>query len=550
MQVKSIIFLIISMILAIEVAKAQYPVPDDISIEPLAIFNDGISKCTIKFNTGVQSPNTISIKFLSDNNIYFTASGFNSPQTTFPLFDDGTHGDEVANDHIFSIGGISSVFQIKRLSGIEWVNFELTIDGTLHPTKHFMSLPVVQKEQFNVRLVDNNTICSDYAVHFFNLNLADREDTKKVIHRFYDLFPDSYDFILLYRDRISRTTAYYLGVRNNVKGIGLQLFDESGGWGSGGQLQGIISIETEGQRTPFPEFVLMHEFGHRWGSFYTNPLLPLSTNLSHWNASSTIAGVMGPCCNNSFRYNGDGTFTHFRYYNDWRFEPIELYTMGGIPINVLDTCKLYVLKDPNIDQVFNGNIPEGSIITPKEYVKLTSDTIEKIYGKRVPDSKSSQKNYRTATIILTESKPAEEEICIWNKILRHFSAPYNENDPEMVDYYNWHGTPSFANYCSGLLSNNFLINTNITGISNKMVEENENLKCKVYPNPANDIITVEMFISRTYTIGISSIDGQLVYQTRIDENSCQIDLSSFNSGVYIISVKSEGFVATKKIIKL
>jgi hypothetical protein len=549
MPVKIKILLLLKLLFAIEIVYSQRPVPNDISIEPCAIFNDGISKCTIKYNAGVQIPNAISIKFLSDFNIYFTAEGYNSQQTTFPMFDDGTHGDEIANDNIFSIGGIKSTFQMKWLTGIEWVFLELTIDGNKRPI-NYMWLPIIQNEEFNIRRINSTTLSSDYAVHFFDLTLEDRENTSKVTHQFYDLFPDSYDFIVLYRDRISVSTAYYKAIRNDVKGIGLHIYDNSIQYGSAGKLQGIISVNTEGQRIPFPEFVLMHEFGHRWGAYLNIPSLPLSSGI-HWNASSTIAGVMGPCCNNTFIYNGDSTFTHVKYYNNYQFEPLELYTMGVLPIDALDTCNLYIIKDPNIGSIFNDHIPTDSIISPNEFVQVTGDTIAKIYGNRVPDVSNSQKNFRTATVILTERQPAEEEICLWNKILRHYSETYKEEDPKMKYSYNWFGVPSFANYCNGLLSNSFLIYDSVLlSIPNKKSKKNNPFEYSVYPNPAIDIITVEMANWGPYSIDITSINGQLIYSTKMTGDSYQIDISSLRKGVYIMTIRSEDFFTNKKIIKL
>ena len=548
MQTKTRIFIGLLFILAVKVLPAQSPVRTEISIEPGAIFNDGISKCRIKIDLRGKNPNMVSIKFISDYNISFTADGFNNPQVSFPMFDDGTHGDNVANDNIYCIGGIRSILKPQNLYGFELISFAFVIDGTEYPI-NFMWLPIVQKENFNIRTIDSNTMSSNYAVHLFNLSLEDRENTNKVIHRFYELFPDKYDFILLYRDRISSTSAYYTGVRNDIKGIGLELYN-SRVWGSIGQLQGIISIDTKGQRTPMPEDVIMHEFGHRWGSYYKDSLLPLSSIMSHWNASSTITGMMGPCCNNTFQYNGDSTFTHKNFYNYWRFKPIELYTMGVLPVSILDTCELYVLKDPNIDQVFNGNIPTGSIIKPKEFVKVTSDNIEKIYGKREPNFQNSQKSFRTATIILTESQPAEEEICLWNKIIRNYSDSYNGVD--FFDYYanRWWGVPSFAYYCKGLVSNNFLISDSTPlFIPDNSIEENKSLDNLVYPNPANNILNIKLIKVGAYSINIITLDGRLIHNVKMDGNLFQIDISSLDKGEYIITIRSEEFFRSKKFIK-
>jgi hypothetical protein len=537
-------------ILTVNELTAQSPVRTEISIKPGAIFNDGISKSTIKLDARAKNPNSILIKFSPEYNGSFTVDGFAAPNISYPMFDDGTHGDETANDLIYSIGGIKSRSVIKDPLGFEMVSFSFIIDGIEYPI-NFMWLPVVQKEIFRTNSVNSKTMSSDYAVFIFNISLSDRENGQEVVKQFYEFFPDKYDFILLYRDMISTSSAYYTAVKNDIKGIGSVIFNNSGYWGSAGQLQGVICVDTKGQRTIMPENVVMHEIGHRWGSYYIDPLLPLSSIKSHWNASSTINGMMGPAYNSTFVYNGDGTFTFRGFYNYWQYSTIELYTVGVMPANCLDTCELFILKDPRIDQVSNSNIPFGTVIKPEEFVKVTSDTLRKIYGKREPDYLTSQKTFKTATIVLTESQPAEEEICLWNKIIRNYSGPYDKDYLVNWIYKPWWWVPSFACYSKGLVSNNFLISdTPPLGINNKGIEEKESLDFRIYPNPANNILNIELGKDREYLIQITNLNGRLVHKIRMNGTLNQIDLSSFKKGEYIITVKSKDLLITKKFIKI
>jgi len=83
-----------------------------------------------------------------------------------------------------------------------------------------------------------------------------------------------------------------------------------------------------------------------------------------------------------------------------------------------------------------------------------------------------------------------------------------------------------------------------------VVKENTNEGISIFPNPAKELIIIETNKVGQYSIEINSINGQLIYSTRMDGSSHQIDLSSFRKGVYFITVKYEDFVTTKKIIKL
>jgi hypothetical protein len=73
---------------------------------------------------------------------------------------------------------------------------------------------------------------------------------------------------------------------------------------------------------------------------------------------------------------------------------------------------------------------------------------------------------------------------------------------------------------------------------------------RLYPNPANNLLVIETNKVGQYTIELNSINGQLIYSDKTEGPTCQIDLSSFQKGVYFITIRSTDFVKTEKIIKL
>jgi hypothetical protein len=73
---------------------------------------------------------------------------------------------------------------------------------------------------------------------------------------------------------------------------------------------------------------------------------------------------------------------------------------------------------------------------------------------------------------------------------------------------------------------------------------------RVYPNPASSYIFVETSISDQYSFGITSLNGQLLFSGQVEGTTHQLDLSSFQSGVYFITIRSKDFVITRKIVKL
>jgi len=96
---------------------------------------------------------------------------------------------------------------------------------------------------------------------------------------------------------------------------------------------------------------------------------------------------------------------------------------------------------------------------------------------------------------------------------------------------------------------NWVLNkaSDITGTENNRAYE---AKISVYPNPTHSFITIETITSDMFCIEITSLNGKLLFYGDMEGPTLQIDLSSFQKGVYFITIKSKNFITTKKIIKL
>ena len=73
---------------------------------------------------------------------------------------------------------------------------------------------------------------------------------------------------------------------------------------------------------------------------------------------------------------------------------------------------------------------------------------------------------------------------------------------------------------------------------------------QIYPNPTNDLLTIETDQFDHYSINITTLNGQQILIGAMEGTSHQIDLSPFQGGVYFITIRSKDFVSTRKIIKL
>ena len=90
------------------------------------------------------------------------------------------------------------------------------------------------------------------------------------------------------------------------------------------------------------------------------------------------------------------------------------------------------------------------------------------------------------------------------------------------------------------LYNNNLV---ITGIK----ESTHNDFITIFPNPANNYITIE--VPQQATIEITNIQGKLIKTLAAKSNKTNIDVSAFSSGVYFVKVKTEKGIMVKKFVK-
>lgn len=92
---------------------------------------------------------------------------------------------------------------------------------------------------------------------------------------------------------------------------------------------------------------------------------------------------------------------------------------------------------------------------------------------------------------------------------------------------------------------------NENGIPDRiLVIEAQSQLVHVYPNPTNDLITIDTEYPDHYYIQITSLNGQQILNGEMEGTSRKINLSYFQKGVYIITIRSLDFVTTEKILKL
>jgi len=82
------------------------------------------------------------------------------------------------------------------------------------------------------------------------------------------------------------------------------------------------------------------------------------------------------------------------------------------------------------------------------------------------------------------------------------------------------------------------------------VESQEQIDFSLYPNPVHDVLNIESQYRSNYSVACKSLNGQIILEQESKGPIHQLDLSSFQKGVYFITIRSKDFVTTRKIIKL
>ncbi len=78
----------------------------------------------------------------------------------------------------------------------------------------------------------------------------------------------------------------------------------------------------------------------------------------------------------------------------------------------------------------------------------------------------------------------------------------------------------------------------------------QDLNYEVFPNPGSDFLNVRVSNFSTGTkLKILSSVGQTVYETAIENNLNYIDISGFDSGIYLIQIANDGEILTRKFTK-
>jgi len=350
---------------------------------------------------------------------------FNYNGADRPMFDNGTNGDQVAGDGVWTILFTPAEILSKNTAARVFRPFI----GTCRPAGGgaFNVVAEVWTSAIGspaVRSIDSNGQETDYIANYVATSAQLLSFDQRVwAQRFYATHGDKFDFLNFVLVAGPIGNRFHFATKNSVQGIGLGIFDNTAQYGSAGKLQGIntfpISSFFDGGEKAFS-----HETGHQWINFLSGT--PFATGTPHWPIGDVAGNVMGFSIGGSggaggnfpftFTPNGSGGFVVGSSNNIIlsTFNTMELYLMGLIPPSEVGT--FFVFNNQN------QSVTVGQTIQPSEITLVTVNDVIAVRGARAPDSTQSQKNFRVATIVVSEQLLDARAMALYDYFARRAEA--------------------------------------------------------------------------------------------------------------------------------
>lgn len=250
-------------------------------------------------------------------------------------------------------------------------------------------------------------------------------DTVSVARRFYQTHPDNFDQLVMWTDTRLQTTsfAYESTVKNQVRGLGIDIYDIASEFGSGGTLRSVVAMDaltkypddpterTLGQNNTLS--ILGQETGHLW-LVYTRFL-----NASRARSDALLGRDQAHW---SFFVDSDGSVMEG---NDWqdleggrfvtrdpvrRYSRLDQYAMGLV--GPAEVPPFFYIESPvNTNKgADDAPISAGFELTGTRRDVLIED-ITAVMGERIPRADQSPKLHRQAFIyVITTATPGASQV--------------------------------------------------------------------------------------------------------------------------------------------
>ena len=320
-------------------------------------------------------------------------------------------------------GRLVSVFKPTWSEAELWDNLAWKVRGYDSPGGFFGRLKVQGRSFWlHVRISPVNLPRStaerindsiQYASHVVNIAVPEPYFVyfRDLTRTFYEHFADEYESIAIVRPGDgyrSGGAAFHLAVQNPIGGLGVEVFDDSGDYGSHGTLRGI---EGYNDLTFTWMSTSNHELGHTWADFWDWPSI---ANLdfggcfdsAHYPPLYPGTSYVSTCMYGaSLLEVGEGRFEVVGAAMPVMYNPATLYRMGLVGPEAVD--EMIVFSWPSEQRW----IPKGHVFD-RGYRRVHINDIMARHGKRSGRVDSS---WRRATIVVSRGELlSPEEMGYWN----------------------------------------------------------------------------------------------------------------------------------------
>ena len=244
-------------------------------------------------------------------------------------------------------------------------------------------------------------------------------DLVAVARKFFQTHPDVFDQLVIWTDtRVvnGNTFAFETTIANDIRGIGVGIFNASRDFGSSGRLHSLVLMDalTKYPGSPTQRFLgedstlslLGHETGHRWlallrfdagGGRRSDELL--GRDLAHWSFffDSDASFMEG----NDIEDRGGGEFRTVGAVR--RYSLLDQYAMGLVRPSQVPSI-FYVESPTNVvpDREHDDAPDTGVTFNGTRRVVTIEDVID-VMGRREPSSGSSPKTHRQAFVYIVSN---------------------------------------------------------------------------------------------------------------------------------------------------
>ena len=248
-------------------------------------------------------------------------------------------------------------------------------------------------------------------------------DLVALSRKFYQTHADNFDQLVLWTDSaiIQDAFAYETTVANEIRGIGIDVYDASRDFGSGGRLRSLAVMDWLGKYPDDPQqkflgenntvSVLGQEVGHRWLAFLEfrdrngQPSQALlGRALAHWSFFfDSDASVME---GNDIEDLGGGSFRTTAAVQ--RYSRLDQYAMGLVPESQVPAF-FYVESPTNVTPARSASdAPRVGVTFNGTRRDILIQDIVAVQGVRVPSAADSPKLHRQAFIYLVTAGRSQD----------------------------------------------------------------------------------------------------------------------------------------------